>query len=145
MAKKKLDLSKLMKEVEFLLDLTKEVKTEVRREIRKNRGCDNHPDVIIYKGTLCVECDSELRNLRNKKNADREPWISTDGYKRIYAEDGSVKLYHRYVVEDYLNRPLRKEEKVAFIDKDKSNCLIENLAILVLVPVVSMQYQALPM
>lgn len=127
MAKKSLDVSELIKQAEKLLGKTKDTITEVRSEVRKRAGCKNHPEKLIYKNGLCTPCYEIYANLLNKKNAEKEPWISTDGYKKIYRDDGSIVGYHRFVMEQHLGRKLLRSETVKFKDLDPLNCAIENL------------------
>lgn len=128
MAKRSLDASDLIKRAEQLLGKVQEDIKEKRSEVRKRAGCKNHPEKLIYRSGLCKSpCYEEYANLLNKKNAEREPWISTDGYKKIYREDGSIVGFHRFVVEQQLGRQLLRSEVVKFKDNDRLNCDIENL------------------
>lgn len=127
MAKKTTDPKKLMQEINELLGRATDIVKEKKKEVRLQVGCKNHPTIIIYRSGECKSCYEISHNLRNKKNAEKEPWISTDGKKKIYREDGTVADYHRFVVEQSLGRKLKREETVKFADGDKLNCSLSNL------------------
>lgn len=127
MAKKSKDINELLRNTRELLDSLGDKKKEVKKSVAQARGCKNHPNKLIYRKEFCKDCYSEYANLLNKKNAEKEPWLSTDGYMKIYREDGTIAQYHRWVVEQTLNRRLQRSEQVKFVDNDRTNCKLENL------------------
>lgn len=52
--------------------------------------------------------------------------INNSGYYMIHVNDKWV-LEHRFIVEEHINRPLKKEEAVHHIDFNKLNNDINNL------------------
>lgn len=53
-----------------------------------------------------------------------------DGYWRIEINPKMWKSKARYLIENILNRQLEKNEKVIFKDKNRTNCIIENLEVI---------------
>lgn len=51
-------------------------------------------------------------------------------YVRLRLSDGSVVAEHRFVMEQYLGRPLRGDEEVHHKDENKKNNALENLELL---------------
>lgn len=128
------DINTLLSRAQNLLRATEQKKKTVKKAVNKKRNetkfCTNHPHRIVYRGSLCEECDSNKRNLANKRNAEREPWESTDGYLKIYRDDGTIAQYHRFVIEKSIGRRLDRSEVVKFRDGNKLNCELDNLMLL---------------
>lgn len=134
MAKKK-SIDQILEEASLFLKTQKRV---LNNEAKKSRGCKSHPDKIIYMKEMCKDCYEEATNTTLQAKINKEPWISTNGYKYCYDEVGKTTLYHRLIAESYLSRELRTDEKLSFIDGDKSNCEVSNLAILIKMPITSL-------
>ena len=68
--------------------------------------------------------EKEIKSLEEKK------WyINKKGYLQTTVRRKRV-LYHRWVMENYLNRPLKATEKVHHIDGNKLNNSIDNLVLM---------------
>ncbi len=125
--------SDLIKEADKALARLKvNVKEHKREKKRKTSQCkEDGCSEIVYQAGLC---EKHWLGDRKKKDEIKEGkiWISTDGYKRIYARPiggGEIKIKYlsRHVIEVALNRELDRSEKVIFKDKDKLNCDLSNL------------------
>lgn len=119
----------------LIIERAQELLKQYAKIEKANKKCPNHPDRIIYMRGVCKEDYEILTNTTREAKAAREPWISTNGYKYCYGADGNPTLYARLAVESYLGRSLQDGEKITYIDKDKSNCKISNLAITITKPV----------
>lgn len=54
--------------------------------------------------------------------------LTSNGYAKIFTDEG-WKLEHHFVLEDYIGRKLKKEERIHHIDGIKTNNDINNLVI----------------
>ena len=92
----------------------------------KKKMCKKCNEKVTAISGFCKECYDSFRkdNLENKIGTR---WVSTDGYERIYDEDGNIKLYHRYLIEKSLRRKLDRTEKVMWKNGDRTDNRLENL------------------
>lgn len=109
-----------------LLAETDKLLYKKKAEVRLRKPCAKCGSIPIHAAELCRKCFYSEREAREKARVGKV-WISTDGYKRVYNDDGKIQLYHRYVVEQFIGRPLRRDEPVKFKDGDTTNCDIDNL------------------
>ena len=54
--------------------------------------------------------------------------IAQNGYRYIQTENGQ-RLLHHVLAETSLGRPLRPDERVYFVDGDRSNVIMENIVV----------------
>jgi len=66
-----------------------------------------------------------MRGVRARNGATK---ISQNGYHYTKRED-KWYLTHRLIVEEVLGRPITPEERVRFLDKDKTNLSVNNLEV----------------
>jgi len=128
MAKKVKSFAQIMEEAK---ELTKNIKQVQKIAAQKTKGCKNHADVMRGLCKPCYEIDT---NTTLEAKLAKEPWISTNGYKYCYDENGEPELYHRRVARDFLGRDLFEGERIAFLNKDKSDCRPENLGVQKIIP-----------
>lgn len=84
-------------------------------------------------GKLAGEAGSKVRDEKNKSKINNIT-VASDGYKEIYVGknythrpgSGCIRE-HIYIMEMYLNRPLKKGEIVHHIDGNKKNNQLDNL------------------
>ena len=100
----------------------------------------NHNNRIVYSG-FCTRCGKLFYTLGSNHSSRCSKLCSLrgtgrhvdGGYVRIstYRKDGvrGDKLEHRYVVEKFLGRKLRKKEKVHHINHNKLDNRIGNLLV----------------
>lgn len=74
---------------------------------------------------------SDPKKIKNKKEKKekKEGIQSGKGYIYTYDENGKPIPKGRALMEEKLGRPLHEYEVVIYLDKDRRNCEIENLAI----------------
>lgn len=125
--KKKASPDKLLSSVE---QITRDIKGELHR-IKKTckkapKGCSKNKEVVKYG--MCEAHAEQEEKLRALSRVGKET-LCQDGFIRMYDEQGKFRLKHRIVMEEKLKRPLLREEEVAFLDGDKTNCSSDNLMI----------------
>lgn len=76
----------------------------------------------------CKKCDYIL-NPDKRKGTGKDWHLSNSGYI-VKNMEGKTYLQHRYVMEEYLGRPLLANEHVHHKDGDKGNNNIDNLELL---------------
>lgn len=78
-----------------------------------------------FKKFCNVECACQYRRSQPKKAT-----LGKSGYRYIWLSDGSAKPEHIYVMEEFLGRPLEKNECVHHIDFNRANNDISNLKLM---------------
>lgn len=76
---------------------------------------------------MCHDCKMKINNPR--KGTGRPGIINKCGYYTIQVNN-KVKLLHRHIMEEFLNRKLEKDEVVHHVDGNKLNNDIENLELM---------------
>ncbi len=114
--------------IEDLLQKADSLLKEKKKEKRtcKIEGCGK----MVYLAGKCKEHYLDGRALREEKMRGKR-WVSTNGYEYTYDDELKPKLYHRYLMEQKIGRPLLRKEKVAHRDGDRLNNTIENLVLVV--------------
>lgn len=98
--------------------------------VKKCKECD--VELSDYRSLYCRKCSkSGKRNPMYGKKSSRNKGgsIGKLGYRFIWIK-GKKVYEHRYIMEQALNRKLKKNEIVHHIDENKLNNKIENLALL---------------
>lgn len=87
-----------------------------------------------YMSKEVIERTKATRFKKGQKPINLEPLgterVSVDGYVFIKAREGRENNYvpkHRYVWEKHYGEELSADEALVFLDRDKTNCSIENL------------------
>lgn len=110
------DVEKLLVEANKLLK-----KNRIKKKICKK--CNIEP---ATNASFCKSCFLQGRKEREELRIGKV-WISTDGYERIYDEEGKIQLHHRYIIERAIGRRLLRTEKVMWKNGDRTDNRIENL------------------
>jgi hypothetical protein len=63
-----------------------------------------------------------------KKRKDGDTYTSKNGYHYTRV-DGKWRLTHHLIAEEKLGRPLHREERVSFKDRDRTNLAPDNLKV----------------
>ena len=117
-----------LREIEYLLEKSKNVQKKYKKEKKKQEGCKKCGETPVYSNGLCESCFLGDREAREEIRAGKQ-WKSTDGFWRVYDTEGKVQLLHRVVVSNALGRKLRRNEIVRHRDGNKDNNTLENLSI----------------
>ena len=117
---------------------------EFKEKGRTCLNCGQALPVVYRNGTHYLDlrrkvCDKKCRDELHAKtmldaHADRipEPFVGRHGYLRMTVRKDPNKkavevLQHRYVMEQHIGRPLRKDETVHHINGDRLDNRLENL------------------
>jgi hypothetical protein len=93
------------------------------------KQCGAEKEVKIYMVGRALFCSRKCHadSMRGKKRKDDV--TGNNGYRKTKT-DGRPTLQHRYVMEKFTGRPLRKNEYVHHINGDKSDNRVSNLQIM---------------
>jgi HNH endonuclease len=91
-------------------------------------GCEDyaHSKGMCRMHYMRLINDGEAGEAAPRKRADGEGCITDKGYKRITV-NGNLYFEHRYLMEQYLGRPLKEHENVHHKNGDRLDNRIENL------------------
>jgi hypothetical protein len=92
-------------------------------------------EILARTSKLLAEMKKQPVKKVAKKKAEHKPKEKSSeihsgkGYVYTYDADGKPIPKSRVLMEAKLGRPLQDHEVIVYLDKDRRNCVIENLAI----------------
>jgi hypothetical protein len=69
--------------------------------------------------------------MRGRRSNPGDTRVAPNGYHNTYTADGGWRLTHHILIEMKLGRALKADERVEFIDKDRTNLEADNLRVVV--------------
>lgn len=108
---------------------TKQILSKLKYKHGGNHKCISCKKLIAIRSTRCKHC-SIIKQHKDRK-FDKYYNFGTikikDGYRFIKINDKFWQAEHRYNVEKFINRRLKKKEMIHHIDGNRSNNKLNNL------------------